>query len=127
MSTLKKFIGIRFPFKSSQEGFYFDLTKTSKDAVKSNLTHLLLTKKGSRLYRPDFGTNIQDYLFEPMDDQTFDLLKNEIVSAIQNNIQGITIDLIELKTENHVANLNVKYSYNDGVFLVKDVLSLNFT
>jgi phage baseplate assembly protein W len=127
MPTLNRFIGIRFPFKNSEEGFYFDLTKTAKDAVKSNLTHLLLTKKGSRLYKPDFGTNIQDFIFEPMDDQTFDLLKNEIVSAIQNNIQGINIDLIELTTENHVANLNVKYSYNDGVFVVKDILNLTFS
>lgn len=126
MVTNKKFFGIKFPFKNSESGYYFDLTTSSKDAVRSNLSHLLLTKKGNRLYKPDFGTNIQNYLFEQMDNQTFDALKNEIITSVQKNLSGITIDSIEIMTEEKTVNLKVNYSYNDGVFLVKDILSLNF-
>lgn len=122
----KNYIGIRFPFQNSKDGFYFDLTKTSKEAVKSNLSHLLLTKKGTRLYRPDFGTNIQDFLFEPLDNQTTELLKTEITDAVQSNIQGINIDNIAVQTSDHTVSLTVYYSYNDGIFLVKDILNINF-
>lgn len=121
----RKYIGIDFPFKTSPDGFYFDLTKTSKDAVKANLKHLLVTKKGKRLYRPDFGSNIYDYLFEPMDEQTFNLLKDDITQTVQSNIQGINIDDITVETLDHTVNLTVYYSFNDGIFLVKDVLNIN--
>ena len=46
-----KYININFPFKDSDEGFYVDITSTSKDAIKADLLHLLLTNKGERLYR----------------------------------------------------------------------------
>lgn len=123
---VNRFFGIKFPFQNSTQGFYFDLTKTTKEAIKSNLLHLLLTKKGGRLYKPDFGCNFHQYLFDPMDNETFDLIKNEITSCIQSNIQGINIDSIEISTESHALNLQVNYSYNDGIFLVKDLLNIKF-
>jgi len=123
---LNRFFGIKFPFQNSTQGFYFDLTKTTKESVKSNLLHLLLTKKGARLYKPDFGCDLYQYIFDPMDNQTFDLIKNEIVTAIQSNIQGINIDNIEMTTDSHALNLQVNYSYNDGIFLVKDLLNIKF-
>ena len=123
---LNRFFGIKFPFQNSTQGFYFDLTKTTKESVKSNLLHLLLTKKGARLYKPDFDCDLYQYIFDPMDNQTFDLIKNEIVTAIQSNIQGINIDNIEMTTDSHALNLQVNYSYNDGIFLVKDLLNIKF-
>lgn len=127
MNLNKRFYGIKFPLKNSEQGFYFDLTKNSKEAVKSNLYHLLMTTKGSRLYRPEFGTRIMDFLFEPMDNQTYEAVQNEIISAVQTNIQGIDIENIELTVDenNKAISLNVKYSYNEGLFLVKDVLNIS--
>ena len=84
----------------------------------------MLTRKGGRLYKPDFGCDLYQYLFDPMDNQTFDLIKNEIITTIQSNIQGINIDNIEITTVNHVLNLQVNYSYNDGIFAVKDLLNI---
>ena len=40
-----KFINIKFPFKDSPQGFYFDLSKTNNEAIKSDLLHLILTTK----------------------------------------------------------------------------------
>lgn len=121
-----RFYGIRFPFKKSNEGFYFDLTTTSKDEVKSNLLHLLMTRKGRRLMRPDFGTNVMDFLFEPNDEKTINDIENEIVSAVQTNIPGINIDSVSIDSSDKAVNLTINYSYNDGLFLVKDILSVNF-
>ena len=123
---LNRFFGIKFPFQNSTQGFYFDLTKTTKESVKSNLLHQKKKKKGARLYKPDFGCDLYQYIFDPMDNQTFDLIKNEIVTAIQSNIQGINIDNIEMTTDSHALNLQVNYSYNDGIFLVKDLLNIKF-
>lgn len=122
--SIANFFGIKFPLKNSTKGFYFDLTTTTKDQVRSNLIHLLLTKKGSRLYRPDFGCNILEYLFEPADNQTFELIKTEIIDTVRTNMQGINIDSVTVEYEDHTVSLNVLYSFNNGAFLVKDVLNL---
>jgi phage baseplate assembly protein W len=122
--SIANFLGIRFPLKNSTKCFYFDLTTTTKDQVRSNLIHLLLTKKGSRLYRPDFECNILEYLFEPADNQTFELIKTEIIDTVRTNMQGINIDSVTVEYEDHTVSLNVLYSFNNGAFLVKDVLNL---
>lgn len=128
MNFNKKYYGIKFPFKNSEQGFYFDLTTSPKDAVKSNLFHLLVTRKGSRLYKPEFGTRLMDFLFEPMDNQTFESIQNEIIFAVQTNLQGINIDKVDMTTDeaSHSVSLDIKYSYNEGLFVVKDVLNLTF-
>ena len=36
------FINIRFPFYNSPKGYFLEMTKTNKRAIKSDLMHLLL-------------------------------------------------------------------------------------
>ena len=57
--------GINFPFRDSRKGYYLDLTETENAEIKADLLHLLLTRKGSRYYLPDFGTRLYEYIFEP--------------------------------------------------------------
>ncbi len=59
----EKSININFPFKESPKGFFLDLNRNSNNAVKADLAHLLLTRKGERLYMPDFGTDLISFLF----------------------------------------------------------------
>ena len=39
--------GINFPFRDSYDGKYLDLSDTTKEEIRSNLIHLLLTRKGN--------------------------------------------------------------------------------
>ena len=50
--------GLKFPFTQSYEGKYLGATETSDDEVRSDLIHLLLTRKGTRYFLPDFGTRL---------------------------------------------------------------------
>ena len=65
--------GLAFPFKDSIRGDYLELTQFQKDEIKSDLLHLLLTRKGSRYYLPTFGTRLYEFLFEPFDGLTFEM------------------------------------------------------
>ena len=62
-----KTYGLTFPFVDSFDGKYLDLTDFPAEEVRSNLIHLLLTRKGSRYFLPDFGTRLLEYIFEPLD------------------------------------------------------------
>jgi len=89
--------GINFPFKDSFRGTYFDLSESTEEEVRSNLIHLLLTRKGTRYFLPDFGTRLYEFIFEPMDGPTFSEIESEIRDAASNYIPGITITNIEIK------------------------------
>jgi phage baseplate assembly protein W len=53
-----KTYGINFPFRDSSKGTYFSLSEESDEEIRSSLVHLLLTRKGTRYYLPDFGTRL---------------------------------------------------------------------
>jgi phage baseplate assembly protein W len=88
--------GINFPFRDSYEGNYLSLSQTNDQEIRSNLIHLLLTRKGTRYYLTDFGTRLYEYLFEPLDGPTFSDLESEIRDAVNEYIPGITITNISI-------------------------------
>ena len=57
----------------------------------TNLVHLLLTRKGSRYYLPNFGTRLLEYIFEPLDGPTFSDIESEIRDSVSTYIPGIQI------------------------------------
>ena len=50
--------------------------------VRNNLRQLLLCEKGTRIMLPDYGLGLNKYLFEPLDETTFYLIKNEILTTL---------------------------------------------
>ena len=58
--------GVDFPFDTSYRGDGLKMTEYFSDEIRASLLHLLLTRKGSRYYLPDFGTRLYEYLFEHM-------------------------------------------------------------
>jgi phage baseplate assembly protein W len=67
----------------------------NEEAVKKALINLLRTKIGTRPFRPDFGVNLDQFLFEVSDYETEVNINKEIGRAIQEyepRVQLITID-----------------------------------
>jgi len=123
-----KYINITYPFKNSPKGFFLDLTTTDNQAIKSDLMHLILTRKGQRLYNPDFGTNILRFIFEPNDNLTFSEIKQEITDVVKKYLPNLQINEISVteSTENeYVAVLRIDYSISDDVFTTTDFVIIN--
>jgi len=89
--------GINFPFRDSYDGKYFDLSIVNDEEIRSNLIHLLLTRKGSRYYLPDFGTRLMEYIFEPLDGPTFSEIESEIRTSVEEYLPGVTVTNIDIK------------------------------
>jgi phage baseplate assembly protein W len=123
-----RFINITYPFKNSPKGFFLDLTTTDNQAIKSDLMHLILTRKGQRLYNPDFGTNILRFIFEPNDDLTFSEIKQEITDVVKRylpNLQINEISVTESTESEYAAVLRIDYSITDDVFTTTDFVIIN--
>ena len=88
--------GINFPFRESFTGRYLDLSDTTDEEIRTDLVHLLLTRKGTRYFLPDFGTRLYEYIFEPLDGPTFSDIESEIRDSVENYIPGIQITNISI-------------------------------
>lgn len=89
MAVTQKY-GIKYPFTSeNDDGTYIDLNKTYADGIKSQVLHIIFTPKGQKLRDPDFGTNLVNYIFSPMDSTTFGDLKAEISEQISKYVPDV--------------------------------------
>lgn len=56
----------------------------NENSVKQSLKNIIFTNFNERLYNPTFGGNINNYLFEPMNNFTFDAIRESITNTIKN-------------------------------------------
>ena len=147
-----KTYGINFPFRDSYDGKYLDLSDYNDQEIRSSLVHLLLTRKGTRYYLPDFGTRLYEFIFEPLDGPTFSDIDAEIRSSVEDYIPNITITNISITaasegeedkgsyidsnddrvyrvpgigTKEHTAKVRIDYRLNNDVFSQKDFVIIN--
>lgn len=95
-STSKNFklYGVKFPFGELKKGGF--LKKSSDlEVVKSGLVQLLLTSRGERLMLPNFGTNLKNYLMEPLDQVTFTGIRREIQESFARYARDV--DLVKIQ------------------------------
>ena len=126
--TDDKYLGIGFPFQQDLKGKYLKLNKTDVEQVKSNLSYLITSSVGERLYKPNFGINLMQYIFQPMDEQTYNDIRNEIIGTCSKYLKEIQIQKIETTVNESQLFVGLKISYviSDGVFKQQDQLSLLF-
>lgn len=96
-------IGISLPMDSSS---VFPTTLSQRDQIKSNILNFILTNKGERIYRPEFGTDIRKKLFEP--NINTEVFKEGLFSDIYNQFSNI----IELE------DVIVDYNINTDVITI---------
>ena len=145
--------GIDFPFRDSQKGDYLSMTQIPEKEVRANLVHLLLTKKGSRYFLPDFGTRIYEYIFDQNDLITFNLIEEEIREGVKKYIPNLDINSIDVmsaendpdsdektfsetederlfrssttSTKPYTAKVKIDYTVNNGAFSTSDFVIIN--
>ena len=85
-------LNITFPVVDDvTDNFFVKATKTTKDTLRSNLLLLLLTEKGERYYMPDFGTDLNKFIFDPKDDSTLKLIEENIKTTVKKYIPELII------------------------------------
>jgi phage baseplate assembly protein W len=122
------YININYPFRDSPKGFFLDLTETDNKAIKADLLHLLLTRKGQRLYNPEFGTRLLEYIYEPYDELTFSDVRAEIDNAV--NIYLPQVRLNDLAVEpsplsEYAVLVSIDYTITDDIFEMSDLIQIN--
>jgi phage baseplate assembly protein W len=121
--------GISFPFIDSFTGRYLDVTESTEGETRANLVHLLLTKKGSRYFLPNFGTRLYEFIFEPLDGPTFSDIEAEIRDTVRTfmpnlQITNITVEPGSTGLEDKGYTIN---QYGEREFSVPNISQLEHT
>lgn len=132
MNIRNKTYGVKFPFDDSINGDFLALTGRPEDEIKTNLIHLLLTRKGSRYFLPEFGTNLYQYLFEPISDELITKIEDEIVDACEKFLPNLKIDKVNIdsffgdKDYNKQRSLlvTIDYTITSRTFSVSDTITI---
>jgi hypothetical protein len=101
-------IGISLPFNASG---VFPKTYSTKEQIKSNLINLLLTYKGERIENPEFGADLPRLLFEPISNDTFSKIQNQILTNVSIYIPEITILNIEINPDADKNTILIRTDY----------------
>jgi|TARA_R100000455_G_C6269287_1_gene124880 phage baseplate assembly protein W len=89
-SARQEVFGLHYPLGSSKNGGVFNKT-SGINMIKGAVEQLLLTERGERVMLPNFGCNLRRYLFQPLDETTFNSIKREIQTSFSNYIVGAKI------------------------------------
>ena len=106
--------GITLPLSRGETGF-FQQAFVSFEQAKSNLKNLLLTRKGERIFQPNFGTGLHELLFEQLTDDLSSKLEQTITNSVNSWLPYINIDSIDVKMtdemkDNHKAEMSITFS-----------------
>lgn len=60
-------------------------TKTDADLIKTDILNELLTRRGERVMRPNYGTTIHDMIMNPLDDYIVSEVEEEIKRVVSKD------------------------------------------
>ena len=112
-SQPRKAVGFGFPINGDA---VFVPTFTTKDQIKANLVNFLLTNKGERVFRPNYGADLRNQVFELLESDSLENLESIISEHIQN--QFPTIEVKEIKFDPQPDNNTLFFSLTYTVVLL---------
>ena len=92
-------IGISLPIQIGNTAF--NQTFTTNEQIKSNVKNLLLTKKGERVMQPEFGSGLQELLFDFNDDTLATKIEDTITNALEQWLPYVTVQQIDVENTNN--------------------------
>ena len=73
-SNVTRTFGFAYPLTKNLNAGWFS-KESGIELVRNNLKQLLSTDLGERILLPGFGLNLKKYLFQPMDDELFEMIR----------------------------------------------------
>jgi len=94
------------------------------ELAKRDLLNHFYTRKGERLGEPEFGSIIQDLVFEPLDDRTVNAVEDDVRDVVANDPRWI-LNTLNITTGQHTIECVLNLTYKPDS--TPDELYLKFT
>lgn len=119
----RKAVGVSLPFSGKA---VFNQTFQTRDAIKTNLINYFLTARGERYLNPLFGNELQNLLFENLNQDTIrrvDSLVREDLSVFFPRILPIDINTVG-DPDTGTIQFSLKYKVSETN--IEDEVVINF-
>ena len=118
MGIINKHYGIKFPFTiRNNDNVFLDLNNNLHEKVASEIAHVILTPKKTRLRMPDFGTDLIRYIFSPNDELSWGDIETEIRGAVTKYVPGGVLEKVEVfqsEGDDNTILLSVNFGVKKG-------------
>ncbi len=122
VDSVEEFIGFKLPitFETNNQSI------TTLESTKANLTSLLFTTKGERVFQPDLGVNLRTHLFNPISTETTLQIEEDIIEQISIWLPFLEVKNIktEQQPENNLLKVEINYKFKSNPDMV-DSLQLD--
>ena len=75
---------------NTSEGGYFS-KGSGINLVRNNLRQLLSCEKGERVMLPNYGISMKRFLFEPLDETTYFLVRTEVLRTLNKYFSSVNV------------------------------------
>jgi len=116
-------IGVSIPFNGTA---VFNSTYITKDAIRNNLINFFLTNPGERYLNVLFGAGIRAFIFEQIQANNLDFLKEDIQSKLSSNFPNIIVNSLDVFSDNDLNQVYVTLSYSIKDTGITDEFSISF-
>lgn len=118
-----KAVGVDIPFNGLA---VFKSNYLTKDAIKNNLINFFLTNPGDRYLNPTFGGGLRAFIFEQINANNLDFLREDINDKLSLYFPNIVINdlVITGQTDTNQININLNYSISNTN--ISDTLEIEF-
>ena len=116
-------VGVNLPFSGEA---VFNSTFTTQEAIKANLVNWFLTSQGERPLNPEFGGNLRKHLFQQIENNTLDFLKEDIQNQLGTYFPSVIIVSLDVlgREDNNIIEVILEYRIkNTGI---TDTLNITF-
>jgi phage baseplate assembly protein W len=108
-------VGVGIPFSSiaiSGSDSVFRINYTTADQIKSNMINYFLYSRGERPLNPNFGSRINEFLFEQDYPNSNEILKKYIESEIISLFSSVKLKEVKVisNPEYHILTIQISYS-----------------
>ena len=106
-------IGQTAALETYTEAGFFPRTQTLRQQASYNLRNLLQTIPGERLGIPEYGSRLHHLLFEPMNEELYAKIEDEIQDAVKIWLEYLEIKKIDVyKSKNYDNYINVSIEFS---------------
>lgn len=114
MNNKRQYYGIKYPFTvNNEDGLFIDLNDNIRDKVGSEIAHVLLTPKKSRIMMPEFGTDLLNFIFNENIERNWDDIEDEIKDSVAKYVPNASIESIRaFRDENDDNTVYIDVTYN---------------
>jgi len=97
-------IGLAVPFISSATSgsdSLFSINYTTSEQIKSNMINYFLSGRGERVFNPNFGSRVKEFLFIQDEEQSLNTLKKYLEDEIKLIFPVVKLKEIKISSSNN--------------------------